>query len=886
MDLTITTYGGGDILYAIFTAIAKLSNKSGGILYPMFAVFATVGLFIAISKAFFSQSPDYFFKKYFIPIFLTSYILMLPTSSVYIEDLLTQEGNSVNGVPFVLAKTASLISSIGYRMTKAFELVLHTPGDERYNSTGMIFGSDTYLDAKTFKIRNADLEYNLKNICKNCILYDLALNKYSFDDLKKSQNLWEFIKSNTSKSRMINYYNLKDSDETYMSCIDAMQKLDPLFNQEKAYFLKQEIIKNLPLRYQALTGMQIEADNLISQQLMYGVLKDGLKGTKFAESRAYTQQRSNYQIIGSLAGTSLVTMRAVFEALIYMSFILIVPLTLIPGGYAFAKNWAWMAGWIQLWPPFYAILNFIMHVVTKSRAESIFVGNSLCYIDQMGLENFYSDVHALSGYLMLSVPFISYAILKGGVQSLIHMAGSMMSPAYSAASGASGELTSGNYSYANISYGQNSFGNTTKLQKNTAPSLTHGFIQENRGTYSETYGEDCILDQRASNLRTSVISEESISKSLNDSYQNATSLSENSQKMYQESVSSHGRTSCDLINTLASSENYTSNISNSERDDYTASARKCQSIARNLSEQTGVDEHHTMQFLCNAGLNTGVFGGAQISDNQSAALHEAFNSASFASKNEDFQSSFQTLQDFATSRAHNTLNEEGIRKSDAFTQSVDDVSSSSEQYAASLSKLSQVSEQISLYQNNSDKLTKNLNQDFVDFSAERYGGFAMASDIIRKGPDCDRESLYTDFFNSQIAKYSIPMQTESLHANYAAMNVKSLDKDSEYANLFKQSAELESSDKLSRGHVGEMKMGMSSERDSFQYYRTDKQRKSFQNISTESQKLDQRYTSERSTPLADKVGASTIGKAIDLLTQSFKGSGINQNEPMWTAKDQ
>jgi conjugal transfer mating pair stabilization protein TraG len=68
---------------------------------------------------------------------------------------------------------------------------------------------------------------------------------------------------------------------------------------------------------------------------MMNVLSDEYSGNNFAKSRAYLQQRNTYQMLGSLASSSLVTLRSVIEALVYAAFIFILPLSVMPGGYKF-----------------------------------------------------------------------------------------------------------------------------------------------------------------------------------------------------------------------------------------------------------------------------------------------------------------------------------------------------------------------------------------------------------------------------------------------------------------------------------------------------------------------------------------------------------------------
>ena len=419
---------------------------------------------------------------------------MIPKTTVHIEDAYTNAPIAVDNVPWLVARSAELISTIGYRITDALETAMHVPNDASYNATGMVFGSETALDMQKYRISNAVLEQNLKKFSKQCVFYDLALDKYSLNELKRTTDLWAFLGANTSKVRMIPYADPLDPQRkvTYLNCREAVRTMKPIFDREVSYYAGQDIAKHLPLSFQALTGLQKSQGELISQQLMMNQLTSDLGGDHFAKSRAYMQQKSAYQVLGSMASNSLVIMRAVLEAIIYSSVVFVIPLSFLPGGFSFISNWLWMMAWIQLWPPFYAITNYIMQVIARGKSQAVFAGLSgaekgLSLFTNGGLADLHENMFAMSGYLAALVPFISYAVVKGGISSFTHLSSSLMAPAQSAASAAASEQATGNYSFANASFGQMSYDNTTSLQRNMAPSLSSGFFTHHQGDLSSTY---------------------------------------------------------------------------------------------------------------------------------------------------------------------------------------------------------------------------------------------------------------------------------------------------------------------------------------------------------------------------------------------------------------
>ncbi|MBA3603944.1 MAG: conjugal transfer protein TraG N-terminal domain-containing protein [Parachlamydiaceae bacterium] len=196
-DITLITYGGGEILRNIFEAIAQLmsNGKNGipGIIWPIAIMTASIGGAWAISKAFFSSKVEIFVTHYILPLIAIPCFLMIPTTSITIEDVLKDVSYKVEHVPFFLAKFTELTSTIGYKLTQGMETVMHVPNDLSYNKTGIIFGAETALDITKFKVTNGTLDQNLHKFARQCIVYDLALGRYSLNDLKKTTDLWSFL---------------------------------------------------------------------------------------------------------------------------------------------------------------------------------------------------------------------------------------------------------------------------------------------------------------------------------------------------------------------------------------------------------------------------------------------------------------------------------------------------------------------------------------------------------------------------------------------------------------------------------------------------------------------------------------------------------------------
>lgn len=773
--LTIVTYGGGEILTKIFQTMAMLFN--GGqesFVRPLLVICASLGGFYAISKAFFSLTIEGVVLHYFFPLLVIGSCFLIPTTTVHIEDVLTSVGPggkqrtssySINHVPLLLGKFAEMVSSIGYHMSEGIEHLMHTPNDASYNTTGMIFGSEASLDMTRYQLSNANLEQNLRLFSKQCVLYDIALGRYSLDDLKKETDLWKFFEEKTSQVRMIRYCppgaNLKQC--SYETCKDAINKMKPFFEKEKEKYAKLEIGKNLPLTFQALTGLQNNAKELIGQQLTLNVLTDVLSKGNFAKKRAYKQQQSTYRTMGALAANGLVTMRIVFEALIYASFVFILPLSLFANGLKYLINWAWLVMWIQLWPPLYTILNYVMLLAARAKFGGWFNGldihhQGLSFFTSIGMQNLNDEIFALAGFLGASVPYLSYVLLKGGISSFVQLASSLTAPAQQAAGSAAAEQTSGNYSFANSTFGHTSFENTSAFQTQMAPSVSSGYFVDHQGDMTATYSQAMapILNQSSSTLRTSLMSDASIGESFQTQRQEAQSYMENASENYLNSLSTTARMFSDMVSHVGYSKNYSDSLSDREGYAVQQSANYLQSIAEDWGKQYGFSARESLEILGSASIGAGlsiplgkvasIDGRGSGALGKSASRDEVINSAQHVSNREDFQHHFQKINDFARNQAFSSNDDAGSRWSKAYADSFDQMHGYQDSYQFAKNSLEQVSENESWFKQHAHLIQRSLNDDFMKWANDKVeGGYSQVQEMLSKDRQGDIQPLIQEF---------------------------------------------------------------------------------------------------------------------------------------------
>jgi conjugal transfer mating pair stabilization protein TraG len=462
-------------------------------------------------------SPVEILKTWGIPVLVITNMLFLPTDTVWVKDTITRYAYKIDHVPYGLALFASQTSKLGKALTEIVEQSFSTPDDLKYQKNGMMFGSEILEKAKTFRITNQNFKENMRNFVGQCVKYDIMLNrKYSFDDLRNTNDLWGLITGNPSKNRGIFWIPISGAGQaTYITCEGAVRKFNQEWNKEldrsfsvlgRKFFtgrfignsgsnspkllmnshlenaLKAEVKANLFNITTYLGEMAAGAEETLKQSLLINAIGDAasenskLAGNAitYAETRALQQQNSTFDTIGRLATKLLPIMKAVIEAIAYACFIFVIPLCMVPNGYKFLMNWTAILIWLQAWPPMYAILNYIMNIAARaSTLSEIGTAGGLTIANYMGVSEANNEMKLLAGYLSMSIPFICIAIVKG-VGTFVHLAGQMTGTSMSTAGSAAAEASSGNFSFGNVSMRNQQLDNMSQLQRNFSSSLSAG----------------------------------------------------------------------------------------------------------------------------------------------------------------------------------------------------------------------------------------------------------------------------------------------------------------------------------------------------------------------------------------------------------------------------
>jgi conjugal transfer mating pair stabilization protein TraG len=251
------------------------------------------------------------------------------------------------------------------------------------------------------------------------------------------------------------------------------------------------------------------AADIIRQNAMLNALEDTSKivGQKVNDpaamvlavgrAQAVAQQNASWLNYGKVAEQALPVFRNVVEAVTYAMFPLFVMLLLLTSGretmLAF-KGYAAVLIWIQLWPPLYAILNYMASIYAAydlaAAADLGTGGKSLALQTASTIYSRAISGEAVVGYLAISIPFIAWAALKRMENFGTALVGGL--------SGLQG-MISGGTSAATV--GNVSMGNVGMDQMQLAPNRTSAFMGSWQNDISgNTFSSNALTGRTAVSL--------------------------------------------------------------------------------------------------------------------------------------------------------------------------------------------------------------------------------------------------------------------------------------------------------------------------------------------------------------------------------------------------
>lgn len=661
IELVIHTYGHIDAVFYVLNGIAMLMGSIGGVL-------TTTMSFIGISyyTMLIAVNGGGNYKQYFSKIAWTILILnclLLPKTSMTIRDHISKKWEKVDNLPYGFALPIGILEQFGYLITKGFEQAFTSPGNMNYSNYGMIFGARLVQDARNWRIKTPEFNWNMDNFLRRCVIRDAMLGHYSIDQLMTSGNVWglvsaklgtlrkaEMRRGNTrqlvSCREAANDYILpafateiiklkeqkKSSDISYAS---NSERYLPRADGANVDALSNLLLANIRLAFGLQLGINQSAEESIRQQMMMNSLAN--ISDNYGYARASAGQESSWRLAGELASTYIPILLTVMKCLIYASFLFMVPMMLIGGGGAKYLKYLSVVTSLQLWPALNTILNMFMDLYS-SKSLGVIANSIVSFTTYSEVGNYVDKIVAVAAGLQMSIPFLSFAIVQGGVGGFIHLASNITGASQSAATSAANEVTSGNKSLDNVSIGnmQMAMQSGFKTDMNQSYASGTSSYQHMDGTMEKVLGSGETIFQSGTGMtvsggNTKFNIREAASNQLTESLSNAQSLMDSDQQSYSQAKQNTFDQTASYVASLAKRESSGETFDYSKAGEHGSSLQQAVNQVHNLHKQHGYNYDKASSTALRASIGAGtpsLFGvGASGSADWSADARDSSNSS-------------------------------------------------------------------------------------------------------------------------------------------------------------------------------------------------------------------------------------------------------------------
>ena len=523
-------YQNADSLFGIFNAAAAIHGASD---YRAAAAAVAFCGFVAALIAYAFAPEKLQGWKWLATVLLVFSVLIVPRVTVGIVD---KTGGSavkvVANVPFGVAFLGSASSTIGHTLTGLFETAFQVipgagglPSELSYQKNGLMFGNRLIRDAASVVFQDPNFRTDLINFIHNCTMYDLIDGTVDPGVFSSSDDVWALMATPnparfttlTGAGGAVNvdtcpnvYTNLNGRLPAQLTRLQGKLafQLNPTLPSAAAAAAIAGQIQQAYLKNNIATASSTAAD-LIRQNAVINAINDtsSMVGQKVNDpaamvlavgrAQAVAQQNATWLNYGKVAEQALPVFRNVIEAITYALFPLLVLLLLLTSGretmLAF-KGYAAILIWIQLWPPLYAVLNYMASIYAAyDLAAAADLGTGAKALSLQTASTIYSRAisgEAVVGYLAISIPFIAWAALKRMETFGTALVGGLSGLQSTLSSSTSGAAT-----------GNVSMGNVSMDQQQLAPNRTSAFMNNWQHDLSgNTFSANSLTGRTAVNL--------------------------------------------------------------------------------------------------------------------------------------------------------------------------------------------------------------------------------------------------------------------------------------------------------------------------------------------------------------------------------------------------
>ncbi len=845
--ITIHVLAGGELFQHVLNAIATFMKQDGFL--GLLRITALIGIVMA-TVGFLKTRDPMAFARWFLGYVLFINIVLLPKTSVLIDDISAQNPKLVDNVPVVFALSADLVTTIGYGLAQSYDALLTMPDDLQYTKTGALFGSRLISASTSFRIKDPVLKEEMNDYFRVCVVGDIRINrKYSVGDLAHSTDIWNLISGRASPLRMLSV------NGKLVSCQEAAKpdgeyslrkKLDAEIKKAYTFFGVNLFGKPKNTTYEALfsthlksafdyyQGLTDTSSNIFLQSMMINAMGDGVAhyqaftdatagvvNQQFTKSQV--QHRWSWEVLGQKALWILPITHTCLTLLLFGVFPLIIALATLPGGLRILFGYLQFFMSLQFWPVLFAILNAGMTIYGAS-SSSEYGQFSMVNLDK--IDELHADISGASGYLMMLIPFLSHGLVSNLGGAFSNLATSMMSHMQGSSMSVAGEAASGSFGLGQTSFYNTTANNMSANKHDSNWTHMHGMRTSQLGSgilKTITGSGDSVFDVSPGMTRgaVSINAQEGLSASLNQAYEHSTQAAKNESAHYQSSLSNFAHRALQLSQLAGHDMRFGDGVSENETGQYSKALSTISHISEDMAAKTGMSKEDALAHLTSGGWGatggiksqgsiwgklaewgTGFHGGVDAhakferSSTSSDRYHTGVDGSLSAREAKDFNEALNYVSHFAKNHHFDDSHSQAASLSNQLGADLREAETASHNVDASLNRAERISNAQSYVESHSAQISKNLDQAFPAY-VERVMGEKTRDELYNHPGDMQSlnklQALGQDFIahkrDELISEFGNQGKSAQVESFYQKESGHLLNKEHQLADQFHQNSE-------------------------------------------------------------------------------------------------
>ncbi len=770
--MTIHVLAAGDLFADVLNAITAFMSQND--FFDLLRITALIGI-VMVTVGFLKSRDPMVFAKWFFGYVLCTNLLLIPKTSVLIQDISTQKIVTVGNVPVVFAVTASLLTSVGYGLAQSYDALFATPGDFAYTKTGALFGAKLIEAAHDFRIIDPTLKDEMDHYFRSCVVGDIRLNqKYSVGDLATSTNIWDVISKKASPLRMT------EVNGALVTCEEASRgdgvhslkaRLDAeihktysifginLFGKQKKTTYERLFETHLTSAAKYYQGLTDTSSNIFLQAMMINAMGDGINhyqaftdNTASVVNHEFTksqlQHRWSWDILGLKAVWFLPLLHTNLLLILFGVFPLVLALGTMPGGGRIFTGYLQFLLSLQCWPVLFAVIN---HGMSQYGMDAVSSHGAMTMVNLDKMTELSRDISGVAGYIMAMIPFIAKGLVSNLGEAFNGLATSITGHVQGSGMAVAGEAASASFGLGQTSFYNTTANNMSANKHDTNWTNMHGMHSEQSASgviKTVTRSGETVFDVSPGMTRgaVSINTSDALSGSLNQAYETSKQAAQNESQHFQSAISNASHRAMQLSQLDGHDMRLGDGVSSQESGQYTQALSKMTSIASDVSKRLGVSQEEAMTTLTSmsasghvsassdrsivghlAKLTIGAEGGVRTDEKYDRSstsgdrYHEGTDQSVTAKEAEDFNKSFNFASQFVATHHFDDSHSKGASLSRQLGADLRDAETASHQVDASLSKAERLQNARSYVESHGAQVNADLNQAFPGYVESRVG---------------------------------------------------------------------------------------------------------------------------------------------------------------------